>query len=251
MGANSLLNATFNTSVDTGNVTVFYEGRALNTANSSYSFFANQTNTSGLRHHVFNAGGAATDTLIAEESSAWQYRATCRLNASGNIDIAGESSAVSSESSTTNTLDRGGVPSTPTSLTTAKRVSGDTITATVNGANTTSCTISFGLGGIRNAMTHSGNTCTFTVARDSPADGIYSYNVLAGDGANSSTSSAVQVEIDAIGNPSRRSPASLQISKPISQKLSGMGNVQKIATFALLAVVADILFGLGIIFKKR
>lgn len=202
VSSNSLLNATFNVSADgsTGNVTVFYEGRASDTANSSYSFLANQSNTSGLRHHVFNLGTTATDSVVAEESSVWQFRATCRLNASGNIDIAGESSATSTETGATNTLDRGGIPTTPTSPSPSGTLTSrdQTISATVGGANTTSCTLRFiekNPGSSAYAMTHTGNECS--QAFTNLPTGTFVYTIEATDGLNISVPTAQQtMQID-------------------------------------------------------
>ncbi len=209
------------------------------TANSSSSILLNRTNSTAEN---FNTKTNLNETFGMNFSveDATNYAVTAILSFNGSE---------TSSASTTVIVDRT-APATPTTLTTGTINNAGTISATVQGANVTTCTISFGLGGIRSPMTHSGNTCTFTVGLNNPSDGTYQYNVVASDGINSSTSATTEITIDAVANPARRSPSSL--SAPVTQKAAiGMTGVQKFALGALIVVLADLFGGLGLIFKKR
>ena len=75
---------------------------------------------------------------------------------------------------------------------------GNTITATINRANTNRCWVLFG-GNARTAMTISGSTCTYTASRgsQSPADGVYDFKIQADDRTNITNTASQYVTIDA------------------------------------------------------
>lgn len=225
-----------------GNVTnLLVRASATNIANSSSSLIINISNTTITNFQTNIVNFTFGNSIVFEDTTGATITLSARNVSADEIGSSSTSSVI---------IDRS-APSPPTSLTTAKRVDGDTITATVTGINTTVCFISFGLGGIRNSMTHSGDTCTYTVAKNSPSDGSYVYKVYASDGLNESASSDTTIEIDALSNPARRSPSSLDVTKPIVSATQGSGvNMQTFLKFAILFVVLDLFFKFGIIFKK-
>lgn len=222
------------------------------TANSSTSttigFNINSTNGTQNKDSV-NISLDNIGNVILEDGQSYTLNCYCENRTTS--DTVGAGSVACNSTRTGVRIDRT-VPQIPTSLTTAERLDGDAITATVNGANTTKCTISFGLGGIRSAMTHSGNTCTYTIAPNSPSDGVYQYQVFASDDLNETASAVTSIEIDALGNPSRRSPSNLGLQQsPITTTTNRNVNFQQIIKILLVVVVVDLIFGMGLIFKKK
>lgn len=226
---NSMINlstktANDNSEVNISNILIQFSSTA--TSNSTTVSLINITNTSATNFSKGYANFTFDDSFVLEDTSVGVV--TAKTTGTGDSDAV-------LLAATTVIIDRT-KPQSPTSLTTAKRVSGDTITATVNNFNTTACTLSFGLGGIRKAMTYSASTCTYTVATNEPPDGIYQYIVYASDGLNETGSNVAQIEIDTLSNPVRRSPSSLQTSSFAqtvqSQQGGGGGNL-----FGIIAIV--------------
>jgi len=186
------LNITYNATNAANNMSVAIFAKSANTANSSYSLIANKTNQSNLLHMNFTVGS----DVVFEDNNVVSMFATCYLNSSGTIgtdDIVANSSVV-----TGITWDRTR-PQAPTSVTpTGTLTSRDqTISSTVTGANTTSCTLRFigkSPGYSAYGMTHSSNTCS--LAFTNIAETTYSYVIDAEDGTNTSRSGENTMTID-------------------------------------------------------
>ena len=192
LGNLSVFNVTYNASITTHNVSAFVEGRSATTRNSSFSFIANNTNTSN-RFHV---NVTLQNEVIAEDSDDWEFRATCYLNASGS-----ETSVTTSSTISNRLLDRH-KPAPPTAITFTNPLEVDnTITATINRNLANRCFIRFGSPSTpRNAMTLSGSTCTFTVGRDNPINSDYQTFIEADDRTNSTLSNVQSVTIRAVSS---------------------------------------------------
>lgn len=134
---------------------------------------------------------ATIDTTALEDANDWIFAGTC-------YNSTGTSEAITSRTGITvdNT-----VPTTPTSLTptTSTDKSSISISSTVTGSRTTSCTVTLSstYHTETNTMTHSGNTCSATV--DLPGSGDYSYTVTASDETNTSTSAAQSLKVEETG----------------------------------------------------
>jgi len=219
IGNLSVLNATFNTSADgsTGNVSVFFEGRSASVRNSSFSFVANITNTSNLRHVNLTLPNSA----ILEDSDDWEFRATCYANASSSTITIAENVATSS-TITGRLLDRTD-PSSPTSITFTNPVKvDDTITATITRDTANRCYIRFGSSNApRKAMTLSGSTCTYTVSRENPPNGAYAVFIEADDRTNSTPTNQQNVEILSATSDGGGILSGAQIQLPQSTGIQG------------------------------
>lgn len=200
----SEINASFNVSADgtTGNASVAFSMRATDTANSSFVIVQNLTNTSRLR--AVNWTVPSLGFFSFEDSSSVQVSAICTLNQSGVMlgymnDSQFSSSAV--------TLDRT-IPQVPTSLQPANNIiqANQTLSAvgTVNGANTTSCTLRFvslNPGQSVYSMTHSGNTCSQEISN--VPEGTYQFFIRASDETNTTDSATSTISIDVKGSKAR------------------------------------------------
>jgi len=182
------------------NVSVFIEARSASTRNSSYSFVANVTNTSNLRHTNFTFTTSLT-TLIIEDSNDYDFRATCYLNQSGVSTIGGTADTVTTSSTLSDrTIDRT-TPTVPASITYTNPVQrANTITSTINLNNTNRCWIRFGSSNVeRRTMAISGSgdlrTCTFTVGRNSPPNSDYASYLSADDRSNETLSTSRNIVI--------------------------------------------------------
>ena len=177
------------------NITMGIYVYASATANSSSStFIRNVSNTSNLLHT--NLTISTKDVL--EDSSAYTI-APIAFNGSNDNNA----NRVTCATQTIIILDRT-APTTPTSLQpgTLTQTNGTLdIVSTVNGANTTSCTLNFdgaSPGQKAYSMTHSGDSCYLKISN--VAEAIYTYNIQASDGTNSSTSSSVITTINPKGS---------------------------------------------------
>ncbi len=109
-------------------------------------------------------------------------------------------------------------PSAPTTTQASESVlkTGDTVTYTVIGANTTGCRIDFSTGGPKSTgsstfpMIHSGNTCTFTLT-NSISDGAYNLYGFATDGTDSIFSSKLLVSVGSVTSNSQDITEGVQI----------------------------------------
>lgn len=153
---------------------------ASNTANSTSLTLINITNTTETNFDFGYANFTFGNDMILEDTAVGAVTGVSTgILSGGDVALA----------STTITVDRT-IPQLPTSATpTGTLTSRDqTISATVNGANTTTCTLTFvgknpGYSGY--VMTHTGNTCS--QAFTNLPKGQLTYTVTAGDGTNSSS----------------------------------------------------------------
>lgn len=183
--------------------------KSTSTANSSFVKLINISNATSLNHPAnssetgdFN-GTVRYEDIIIEPSSDYQLKALCYgHNDSGSGNMTAESTTV-----TLVTVDRADIPVVPTTSHTAETEFDDiitkTITYTVVGANTTGCRIAFLLDGASPrftgtntfAMTHSSNSCTYTVTKAAVPDGTYDVYTRASDGTNTSISTKINFKI--------------------------------------------------------
>ena len=208
------LNASFNATlvVNDGNdrrnftdIFVAFEVRSVSTANSSFSLIGNVSNTTALNHTNMTIPNVGI--LNLEPSNDYEVRATCYAltsltgPAGVNVTVATTVTGV--------TFDLGDRPSIPTTAHAKDKeftdVSGSNIiTYTVNGANTTNCRIAFLQDGASPrfsgsntfAMTHSGNSCTYTITKGSLPDSSYDVYVRASDFTNTTNSNKIQFKIN-------------------------------------------------------
>lgn len=129
------------------------------------------------------------DSTILEDSNDYSIYASC-TNSSGSI---------SNTSASTITIDNT-IPQAPSSLSPSSSTDTDgsvSFSATVTGANTTGCTLFFvgkNPGSSSYAMTHSSNSCTYTIS--SVPEESYAYLIQASDGTNSTNSSQATFLVD-------------------------------------------------------
>ena len=183
---NTVLNVSFTGGEGNDTAQVSWYLSSPSTANSSASkLFYVATNDTGA-----SANGSINFTfdssLVLEDSN--DYTVTAAMNGTA-----------CSGSATSVLVDRT-APSAPTTSHTSGTTFDDkdttTITYTVTGTDTTGCRIAFlsDGGGIRFtgtntfAMTHSGDSCTYTVTKFAIPDSTYNVYVQASDGTNTSTS---------------------------------------------------------------
>ena len=201
IGVGSLINITFNNSQNgMENFTQIFaaiEVKSASTANSSYSLLTNASNSTNNLHINYTVDNLGV--LSLEDSNDYIGRATCYGGLAGGTLGNGENMSVSSET-TGRTFDRGNRPTAPTSLSPSGRQTSSkdgVFSSTVNGANTTGCTLEFegkNPGTAIYAMTHSSNSCDLTLLNI--PDQIYRYNVRATDGTNTTLSATEQIQID-------------------------------------------------------
>lgn len=174
----------------------------LNVTNSSFDEMNNCTFTiasSSTANTSVSIGTFANDTLdnvnatfdstTIEDSDDYLLTASCRNSSN---DQATDTATITIDNT---------APATPTSLSPATATidtDGSVVfSGTVVGANTTGCTLVFsGLnpGSTSYAMTHTGNTCTYT--HSSVPEQTYSWYITASDGTNSSSASAITLQVD-------------------------------------------------------
>lgn len=199
---NTQLNVTF---ADDGNlntsISVAYFIFSGLTANSSSTIlFTNITNTTTISAS-FTLGDYNADVL--EDDSTYTI---APIAYNGSLRTGG-ATQVSCTTQTGIVFDRS-KPNVPTTTQASESTvkSGDIITYDVNGANVSKCRIAFlTSGAVRTtgsntfAMTHSGDTCKFTLT-GGISDGAYNLYALADDGTNSSLSSKLLVNVNTISD---------------------------------------------------
>mgnify|MGYP001596422323 FL=1 len=171
---------------------VIINASSSKTANSSVKMILNITNTTGTN---FDANDYANITFnfgslnVFEDGNNYVFECTT-INSSGAYD--------SCTASTSVVVDRT-IPQAPTAVapvSTANTTTTQAFSATVIGANTTLCQIRFTTtnpGSSVYAMTHSGNSCTLSLAN--MARGTYNYVIRASDETNFTDSASSQVVI--------------------------------------------------------
>lgn len=209
------------------------------TANSSTVNFFNITNTTATNFNFGYANFTVGFDLILEDSA--DYSATAISTGVGDAD------AVTS-SATTISLDRT-VPSQPTTAHAANKefteISGSNIiTYTVEGNVTSSCRIAFGktifTGSNTFAMTHSGNTCTYTIKKGTIPDGTYRTYAQASDGTNTSSTNGIDFKIKTLEGVTEDdiSAISIPIVKQVIGQQINLGMVVLVIIFGAFVYMA-------------
>jgi len=174
-------------------------GRCTDTTNSTYTVIVNTTNSEMWVNGTAGTGGSGEgielnltyDSAGLEDSKLCDFYVVVSNRSLGTNEV-------TCSASTGNTIDNT-APTLP-SITSPVDESIDTdgsvtFTVGVTGSRTTGCTINIENAAI--AMTHTGDTCTYTDATMS--DGNYGWTVSASDGLNTSTTSAQTLFIDKPG----------------------------------------------------
>lgn len=218
------------------------------TANSSWSTVINLTNTTENDAGLGDLNGTLSSMYVLEDASDYSWRAIC-YNSS---DAEATGSSATSAIVTSVIVDRT-TPTAPSSVTFSNPVeSGETITATVVGAETTNCYIRFGSQNTpRYVMSLSGNTCTYTVTGDNPPDSSYSAFVEASDGKDNTFSSAQNIEIDAVKSDGGGvlSGAQVTLTGGSSNPLSPRSRLRDLLSNPIVIVV--VLAGAGLYFYNK
>lgn len=159
----------------------FYAKSSL-TANSSWTSLGTFNNDS-----LISVNGTF-DSTILEDANNYIFNATCRNS----------SNSVQSIASTATIIVDNTDPTTPSALSPTSDTDGTvSFSATVTGRETTSCTLYFsGInpGNPSYAMTHSGDTCTYTDL--SMPEQTYQYYVRASDETNTTDSATTTLDVD-------------------------------------------------------
>lgn len=191
------LNATLNTT-SWYNITYQIQSGGL-TANTSWAnICVNLT---------VNSSACSFDTSVVEDGTDYSIRAY-QDSATANIEQTSSSLRVDNT-----------VPTAPTDLTSASQTSSSfTLSSTVTGSRTTSCTMAWSgsspLGGSVPSGTHSGNTCSFSIT--SANEGDYGYTVTASDGTNTTTSSITYFNIELGTGRGSKASSSTGLTKALS-----------------------------------
>lgn len=180
-----ILNATNSSLPNLVNCT-FYAKSSL-TANSSWTSLGTATNESANALKV-NRTFAST---ILEDANNYFFNATCYNSSSSSTSVATTETIIVDNT----------IPQTPSSLSpSANSVDTDgsiSFSGTVTGVNTTSCTLYFSNtnpGSTSYAMTHTGNTCTYSLT--AVPDQSYDYYIRASDETNTSDSSTIRFNVN-------------------------------------------------------
>lgn len=243
------INITFGTGDYVGNathnLTIF--ASCSDTANSSTSKIYNITNTTATNFNEGSANFTFDSTLNLEDSTL--------CSVTGRTLGIGDADAKLLSAITVN-MDRT-APSAPTTSHSAGTefddVNTKTISYTVIGTHTTSCRIAFMENGKAPrftgtntfAMTHSANTCTYTVTKATVPDGIYDTYVRASDGTNTSTSTKRDFKIKTMGGDSVDEDVGT-VSVNIAEAVE---NNKQIATTGVIAVI--VILGYYAFIKKK
>jgi len=178
----TVLNATV-TNV-AGNFTCEFYAKSSSTANNTWTLLVTRANTTDTD------ANATFNSAILEDSNDYIFNVTC----SNDTDTwAGDTNNRITVDNT--------IPQAPTSLSpSTDSIDTDgtvTFSATVVGENTTSCTLYFVEGNPGDSsytMTHSGDTCTYTLS--SIPEQSYKWYVQASDGTNTTNSATSRIIVD-------------------------------------------------------
>lgn len=179
----TIINATAPAGEEIVNCTFYV--KSASTANSTWTSLGTFNNDTTI-----NVNGTFSSAIL-EDSNDYQFNATCR-NQSNNIsDVVGGANVVVNNT----------VPTTPSSLSpSADSTDNDgsiSFSATVTGSETTGCTLYFsGIhpGNPSYTMTHTGNTCTYSLT--SVPEQSYDWYVRASDGTDTTDSSTQTFNVD-------------------------------------------------------
>ena len=175
---------------------VHINASSASTSNSTsfeITSFTNETKATNMPIAGINGTLNNTDALVLEPANDYVLTAWIQ-------NITSPGSIVCNATVTGITIDRGDAPTVPTSISPSGILTSrdQTLSATVNGVNTTGCTLRFmdkNPGSSRYETTHSGDTCS--LAFTNLPKGTYRYTFDASDGTNISAQSAItQFDID-------------------------------------------------------
>ena len=210
---------------------------ASDTANSTSKNLINITNTTATNFDLGYANFTFGNSIILEDTAVGSITGVSTgLLGGGSVAL----------SATTVNIDRTKPTAPTTTQASESEVKDDDIlTYTVTGTDTTSCRIAFlqdgasprSSGSNTYAMTHSGNTCTYTIS------GIpdLNYNVYgwASDGTNSTYSSKLNLIVNSISDDSLDTGS---FNVDAGQVFKGVSNNQ-ITTIVIVVIIGLILFG--------
>ncbi len=233
----SILNWTWNASDSVGNVTIALFMSASDTANSTEVLIANFTNVSVLNtFYTF----PSIDAVVLEDSAKYTVDFIATINQSGTTADTDEVLGTAQ----TNVILGRTTPDQPTTTTTSGSMLEDAgvLTYTVNGSETTGCTIAFLSGGSPRftgsntyAMTHSGNSCTYTIDKAVLSDGTYDVYVQSSDGADGTASARIDLNLNLAASNSQDLSAEVQTSA--AQNATGAKIKENIGIIAIILIV--------------
>ncbi len=209
--------------------------KSTSTANSSYVLIKLQANETTEATYI----NSTFDSSLLQDSNDYQFYSVCYN------DTANETSAVLSSITIDNTIPQAPSSLSPVTGTLYNKLSEKDITfsATVSGANTTGCTLYFvgtNPGSSSYTMTHTGDTCTYSLTNT--PESTYSYYITASDGTNSTSSSTLNFQYRL---PSTKAPVTT--TTPTTPTTSTDGGIPPV----LIIVVVIGILGLLYYFIKK
>jgi len=174
-------------------------------------------------------------TTTEEDAADWTFSGTC-YNSTYNATSGVGSEAITAISSV---IIDNTAPTAPTLTCESEYNNNEDIQYAVTGSGTTACTIYFGANDY--AMTHSGDTCTYTVAKNAPADSNYELYATATDGTNTSTSSKCTIRIDALPSGDNTAINIEVASQQAAKQKSGK----------MVFIIAAVFIVIYLIYKKK
>lgn len=218
-------------------------GNSSLTSNSTSVLLNTSTNDSVSAKYI---NGTFNSALI-EDSNDWKFFADC-----SNGTLNSYNSSTSTSVIVNNTI-----PDTPTSLVPASE-STDTdgaisFSATVNGWETTHCTLFFtGTNpGLKSySMTHTGNTCTYSLT--SSSDQTYKYLIQADDGTDFTNSTETTYHVSTPSSATNQlTPQQLKQAEKEAKALSvaGEGKIPK-GVWWIIGIILAIVIIVAIVNKK-
>lgn len=194
---NAMVNISLTDGAGTQFVTVY--ASSSSTANSSTSKVFNITNSTATNFNAGYANFTLSNAIVLEDSN--DYTVSFLTTGNGGADAQTGTTATGVIVSRT-------TPDAPTTTASQNQVLGNSaaFSYTVTGTATTGCRIAFLPSGIgirfsgtnTFAMTHSGNTCTYTATSANLPDSDYNVYVQASDGVDTAQSSALVIKFDAV-----------------------------------------------------
>jgi len=216
---------------------------ASDTANSTSINLINITNTTATNFDFGYANFTFGNNIVLEDTAIGSVTGVSTgLLGGGSVAL----------SATTVNIDRT-KPTAPTTSHSANTefddVTTKTITYTVTGTATTSCRIAFGKttfsGTNTFAMTHSGDTCTYTVTKATIPDDTYKTFVQASDGTNTSISAGRDFKIKTLEGASSDDISALSVPI-IQQKIMEQVNLGVVVLIIIFGAFAYMAF-----FRKK
>lgn len=235
----TLMNVSFTDAEDNETVRVDWNFTSTTTANTSNIILMTEVNVTqtdrspngsiNLSFPAFNNQSAFEDGLYTVEASV----------STGDGVFGVECGTL------TNVIVDRNTPAVPTTTQGAdSEVKGSsTLTYTVQGVNTTACRIAFLDNGVTPrftgtntfAMTHSGNTCTYTLVSNTIPDNTYDVYTQASDGSNTSVSAKLNLRVKELDSDLTGGIG--DISVPIAETAVKKKRAQTIFTVILIGVL--------------